>query len=1824
MFGECVADCKLSEYIFMYTKKFQSCSVVYRYTENIVRIPRPSGREDKLSVDSVTDENPATIEKGEQGKIESMTTHKRNEKKKLWIMLVAIVVAATLIGSAAYMLLSEKNLDAKLTPEVIPDLPAGSSQALSIEVKWGSSIVTADDGVTYSWSVTPSELGLFNYATRASVVFLAGIVGGDGTIECEVTYNGKTANAEADVTVEPPYLESVTIAPSSKTLLPDEEWSFTAIAIDSIGGQIADATFTWSVSGVDAGDYVLSPTTGQTVAFGASVETNANLTVAASKGDIVVYGYSSITITTEESVRTVDYYWYDLFAHPFGEWYQWREDIAGDEWAITDTYPYIYMNSGSPPGNTWIYTMMRMNITGRNMTELSMNTNPEFLPYLGEARGGTAIIDLHMDYATYDYCADRLGSGPLSYYDGWYVYLNGTVTLDRQAAMAVLGMTSTQYDNFDAWWPSNSKQVEDAWWAWLEYEAGNDRLAIFNAYDYYLDLYYLVMDAEKIGTSVQLTIDTIGWGLEALMFRWMHEAWMPVEYWLEDMNLHATIGPEMADVDIDTAVAYAAYAYETTEEGEPCWAWEAMMGDYIESSPEYPISLFDPYADFTYANYAPGSTWYGDEMDWDYVPGAWNLSEGETLILEWPAGEDLLYFAHDADDIDGDLIPGTIDSTAGVTVVYAEPMPSDSPGSISIDDAARTITYLGPFDMWTWSKDQTAHDWLMEEWTRLEMLPYGAPYVEFRPPVIGPPSLDLYTEDIRSPLEIGEVSSFNVTIRNSMTGAVYADYAGTVAFESSDLAAVLPEDYTFDPLTDSGRHTFTIAFNTVDPVTHQATHFLTATDVDDSTISGTQSGVLVQESAHVASFDVLFSGDDVIATEPTDITVTAYNQWDEVFTAYDGTVTFQSDDGGADLPADTAFDPVMNGVQDFSVTFSTPGSHTVNVSDIDVTEASGESSVTVLAPSVADHFLLTGVDDPAQNDTDQIMTVTVYDQYDRLFMAYDGTVTFETNRTGDVTLPGDETFTLGDPDVDVVIHFTEVGHFTVWCNDTTDSSITGMLEAWIVGDPPALDHFTVTGIEDMWENNYSSVTVTAYDQYNSVFEDYVGEITFDTDAPIGTFELPADYTFTPAGAGVHEFPDSVMFDEPGTFEVDVEDTSDDTKTGIQEDIVIENLVAYMLSIIGPSSVMENETFGVTITVYHQHDQVFEEYGSVVAFDSSDTSIYVVLPDNYEFVPADLGSHAFSGLSLSQIGSQTLVVTDVGDGALTDTLDIEVTPLVTSSITYRMYDMFEEPWHGFWDWRVNSATWDTERLLTSDPGSVTYLYSMSANPNGNNDQGTIYAPYRWNVTAIDIDHVNVSAPEFMPTFGPDILGAEASVHVNFNYIHPYAGGWWDTFWIPTWGDHPDWPGDDFADGTDGYWIATLYNVTMNRAAAEEWMSLPVGTSPVDWWASNEASYVADWRAWLNVEANDRLDIYNAYEDVYHDLGTMMRLTGDETTVNLEIAHLSAGYDVLMTRWLLETSISPHQAYFEDFNMTVDYSKDKSDLVMDTVCQWSLRSVKANASTAATGAPGAWAWETTGMDYLPASTFHPDSQFTPYYYLTYQSWNSGDPAYSTERDYEGTPWALSLPDYAELVVELPQGTDVIGYYGQAVDKNAIKNVWAGDTSDYDEIRYPGEMGIGTSVLSGLPSEQLHYDEVSKILTISGPYVFDNPRGEGLLYHGAPWLEFNVTETTIRTSSVGSFDQAEMIEPSLGGAIGSTEPLTVGAQSSLLALAFVATLAAIVAVASQQPWGKGHLLTAEFFNDTLRPGLSTALTRASSGADNHIGYPSEPSLGLISRGG
>jgi hypothetical protein len=92
-----------------------------------------------------------------------------------------------------------------------------------------------------------------------------------------------------------------------------------------------------------------------------------------------------------------------------------------------------------------------------------------------------------------------------------------------------------------------------------------------------------------------------------------------------------------------------------------------------------------------------------------------------------------------------------------------------------------------------------------------------------------------------SPTSVGASHSFTVTAKTAC-GNTSVGYLGTIHFSSSDTAASLPADYIFTP-ADSGSHTFTATLNT------GGTQSLTATDTTTSSITGTQSGIVVKTGA---------------------------------------------------------------------------------------------------------------------------------------------------------------------------------------------------------------------------------------------------------------------------------------------------------------------------------------------------------------------------------------------------------------------------------------------------------------------------------------------------------------------------------------------------------------------------------------------------------------------------------------------------------------------------------------------------------------------------------------------------------------------------------------------------------------------------------------------------------------------------------------------------------------------------------------------------------------------------------------------------------------
>ena len=433
--------------------------------------------------------------------------------------------------------------------------------------------------------------------------------------------------------------------------------------------------------------------------------------------------------------KSVEYRWYDMFNVSYGEHMYIRQSLYPDEQIVSDVYPNYLLYSGEPAGNTRYYTNMRLNITARNLTEISMDGNPWFFPLMGSARGGTAVLDWDLYYPTWEEVNSTWGPPIQDFYDGWLCTLRGEIRLDQEAAMAVFDISPIQFADFDLWWATNSALVSSTWLSWLV-DQGRHPYDIWCAYEYIVNFMGFRLDAVKSGDQVILSLDSASWGIETLMTRWLRYSFMGTEWWLDDFHMDAVIGSDSADIDIETVVANSVFAYTSVESGEPCWVWQGMLGDILPSSLGHPalpgdhVSDFDPYADDGYIILSPGNYYYDTLVNYDYTPGVQNLSANERLMFEWPAGVQT-FKVHSS--------PGVVtDEYAHMNVFYSEPMILDVPGQIVNDELARTIAFYGPLDFWSWSRDQSAHTFLADEWDRMGILPYGMPRIEFAmaPPLV--------------------------------------------------------------------------------------------------------------------------------------------------------------------------------------------------------------------------------------------------------------------------------------------------------------------------------------------------------------------------------------------------------------------------------------------------------------------------------------------------------------------------------------------------------------------------------------------------------------------------------------------------------------------------------------------------------------------------------------------------------------------------------------------------------------------------------------------------------------------------------------------------------------------------------------------------------------------------------------------------------------------------------------------------------------------------------------------------------------------------------
>ena len=184
-------------------------------------------------------------------------------------------------------------------------------------------------------------------------------------------------------------------------------------------------------------------------------------------------------------------------------------------------------------------------------------------------------------------------------------------------------------------------------------------------------------------------------------------------------------------------------------------------------------------------------------------------------------------------------------------------------------------------------------------------------------------------------------------------------------------------------------------------------------------------------------------------------------------------------------------------------------------------------------------------------------------------------------------------------------------------------------------------------------------TVTAENADGSTDTSYTATVHFTSSD--GQAELPSDYTFTPADAGVHTF--SATLKTAGTQSLAVTDTASG-ETGTESGITVLAGAASQLALSAPAGSTAGTPFSITVSARDSYNNAAAGYTGTVHFTSGDSQ--ASLPGDYTFLPADAGVHVFTaGVTLKKAGSQTVTLSDGAIGA--SEADIAVTPAVVSQL-----------------------------------------------------------------------------------------------------------------------------------------------------------------------------------------------------------------------------------------------------------------------------------------------------------------------------------------------------------------------------------------------------------------------------------------------------------------------------------------------------------------------------------------------------------------------------
>jgi uncharacterized repeat protein (TIGR01451 family) len=497
----------------------------------------------------------------------------------------------------------------------------------------------------------------------------------------------------------------------------------------------------------------------------------------------------------------------------------------------------------------------------------------------------------------------------------------------------------------------------------------------------------------------------------------------------------------------------------------------------------------------------------------------------------------------------------------------------------------------------------------------------------------------------------GQEQDFSVTALDAF-GNTATGYTGSVQFSSTDGQAALPAESTLINGTGDFKATLKTA----------GTQSLTATDMADNSIAGTESDIVVSPDV-VSQLIVTGFPTPITAGDSGDFSVTAADKYGNTNPTYDGTVIFTSpSDPDAHLPAQSA---LSNGTGTFKAAFEAAGLQSLTATDAKNNSITGMQDNIVVNPAVVHTLQLAAAPATVTAGNATTVTVTLLDVFGNLVTGYTGTVHLSSNDPQAVGLPLDYTFTAADGGMHPfsVTLKTATSPSFISTLTATDTAGNLMGDTTVTVNPGAAAHLQVIASPaTVTAGNATTVTVALFDVFGNLATGYTGTVQLSSNDPEAA-GLPLDYTFTAADRGTHPFSVTLktatnLFG-PNQFvsSLTVQDTTNNLLGSVSV-TVNPAAAAHMPVYASPTTVNVGVPVDISIILI---DKYGNSANGTVTFATNDPSAVLSVP-SYTFGPVDQGQHTIRVIfntPSSPTFSPTITVVDAGDG-LTSSASVKVT------------------------------------------------------------------------------------------------------------------------------------------------------------------------------------------------------------------------------------------------------------------------------------------------------------------------------------------------------------------------------------------------------------------------------------------------------------------------------------------------------------------------------------------------------------------------------------